>query len=125
MRDAKDKNETYSRTYIYRKYIEAMNTIIIYTTHPNLKTAKKIVASLLKLRLIACANFFPIQSAYWWKNKIKHSKEIVSVMKTSRKNWATVKSEIIKQHPYQTPCVMKIDVEANAEFTVWINQETK
>lgn len=102
-----------------------MELIIIYTTHPNLKTAKKISAALLKSRLVACVNFFPIQSAYWWKGKILNSKEIAAIMKTSKKNWAKIKSAIIKLHPYKTPCILKIAVEANEEFASWINQETK
>lgn len=102
-----------------------MKFIIIYTAHPNLKTAKKIAASLLKRRLIACANFFPIQSAYWWKNKIINSKEIVSIVKTSRNNWTKIQSEIIKLHPYQTPCILKIEVEANEDYESWINKEIR
>ncbi|MBU0619585.1 divalent-cation tolerance protein CutA, partial [Patescibacteria group bacterium] len=57
-----------------------MGVIIIYITHPDLKTAKKIVASLMQSRLVACGNFFPIQSSYWWKGKIENSKEIVSIV---------------------------------------------
>ncbi|MBU4257244.1 divalent cation tolerance protein CutA [Patescibacteria group bacterium] len=34
-----------------------MGFIIIYITYPDLKTAKKIVASLMESRLIACGNF--------------------------------------------------------------------
>lgn len=102
-----------------------MNTVIIYTTFPNLKTAKTISAELLKSRLIACANFFPIQSAYWWKNKITNSKEIATIMKTSKKNWVKVKSAIIKLHPYKTPCILKIEVEANEDYAAWINAETR
>lgn len=103
-------------------YHTNMNTIIIYTTYPNLKIAQKISAKLLKNRLVACANFSPIQSVYWWKGKITNSKEIVTVMKTGQKNWAKVKSVIIKFHPYKTPCILKIEVEANENYAAWIKQ---
>jgi len=66
--------------------IKNMGFIIIYITHPDLKTAKKIVASLMKSRLIACGNFFSIQNTYWWKGKIENSKEVVSIVKTKKKN---------------------------------------
>lgn len=102
-----------------------MGVIIIYITHPDLKTAKKIVASLMQSRLVACGNFFPIQSSYWWKGKIENSKEIVSIVKTKTKNWAKVKSEIIKLHPYKTPCIIKLNVEANDDYEFWINNEVK
>lgn len=103
-------------------YHTNMNTIIIYTTYPNLTTAKTISAKLLKNRLIACANFSPIQSAYWRKGKITNSKEIAAIMKTSQKNWAKVKSAIIKLHPYKIPCILKIEAEANEDYAAWIKQ---
>ncbi|MBU1987621.1 divalent-cation tolerance protein CutA [Patescibacteria group bacterium] len=102
-----------------------MGVIIIYITHPDLKTAKKIVASLMQNRLVACGNFFPIQSSYWWKGKIENSKEIVSIVKTKKKNWEKVKSEVIKLHPYETPCIIKLDVEANEDYESWVNNEVK
>lgn len=102
-----------------------MGFIIIYITHPDLKTAKKIVVSLMKDRLIACGNFFPINSIYWWKGKIENSKEIVSIVKTKTENWEKVKSAVVKLHPYETPCIMKTDVEANDDYESWINKEVK
>jgi periplasmic divalent cation tolerance protein len=102
-----------------------MGFIIIYVTHPNLKTAKKIATSLMKSRLIACANFFPIQNTYWWKGKIENGKEIVSILKTKTKNWEKVKAVIIKLHPYETPCIIKMNVKANNDYELWINNETR
>ncbi|HBV57751.1 MAG TPA: divalent-cation tolerance protein CutA [Candidatus Magasanikbacteria bacterium] len=102
-----------------------MGFIIIYITYPNLKIAKKIVTALMESRLIACGNFFPIQNTYWWKGKIENSKEVVSIVKTKKKNWEKVKSAIIKLHPYKTPCIMKINVEAGDDYESWINKEVK
>lgn len=28
-------------------------------------------------------------------------------------------------HPYETPCMMKLDVESNASYAKWIKNETK
>ena len=102
-----------------------MGFIIIYITYPDLKTAKKIVASLMESRLIACGNFFPIQNTYWWKGKIENSKEVVSIVKTKTKNYKKVKSAVIKLHPYKTPCIIKIDVKANDDYELWINKEVR
>jgi periplasmic divalent cation tolerance protein len=102
-----------------------MGFIIIYITHPDLKTAKKIVASLMESRLIACGNFFPIQNTYWWKGKIRNSKEIVSIVKTKKNNWEKVKSAVINLHPYETPCIIKIPVTANNDYELWINKESR
>ena len=73
-----------------------MTFIIIYVTHKNLEDAQKIAFHLLKRKFISCVNFFPIKSAYWWKDKIENSKEVVSLLKTKKGNWEKVKSEIKK-----------------------------
>jgi periplasmic divalent cation tolerance protein len=102
-----------------------MKFILVYVTHKNLKSAKKVAEVLLRKRLIACVNYFPIESAYWWKGKIENSKEIVSLLKTKKENWAKVKKEIEKIHPYETPCIMKLDVESNSDYAKWIKDETE
>lgn len=102
-----------------------MAIILVYVTHSNLNDAKKIVAKLIEKKLIACANFFPITSSYFWNNKVNNSKEVVSLLKTKKENWLKVKKEIKKLHKYDTPCIIKIDVKANKEFENWINKETQ
>ncbi len=100
-----------------------MSFIIIYITHKNLKEAKKVVTYLLQKKLITCANFFPIKSSYWWKNKIENSNEIVTIVKTKKEEWKKVKSEVKKIHPYEVPCIMKFNVESNKEYESWIKNK--
>lgn len=100
-----------------------MGFIIIYITHKDMKSAKKVIDELLNVHLIACANFLPIQASYWWKGNIEDSKEVVSLVKTKKRNWEKVKSAVTKIHPYETPCIMKMDVEANNDYESWINKE--
>jgi periplasmic divalent cation tolerance protein len=102
-----------------------MELIMIYITYPSMEEAKKIVHHLLEKKLISCANFFPVKSSFWWKGKIDSSEEIVSICKTKKENWEKVKSEVKKLHSYETPCILKIDAEANKEFSEWVNSETK
>lgn len=102
-----------------------MKFIIIYITHANMKEAKKVAVALLKKKLIACVNYFPIESAYWWHGKVTNAKEIVSLVKTRKENWARVKKAVEAMHPYETPCIMKIEVESNKSYADWIEKETK
>lgn len=102
-----------------------MAFIIIYVTHSTLKNAKKVAEHLLNKKFIACVNYFPITSSYWWGNKLEKSKEYVSLLKTKETNWNKVQSEIKKLHPYKTPCIMKMKVTANSDYESWINKETK
>lgn len=112
-----------------------MKFIIIYITHSNLKEAKKVAEALLEKKLVACVNYFPIESSYWWpasttlqrgeKGKITNAKEIVSLVKTKKENWTKVKKAVEAMHPYETPCIMKMEVESNKSYADWINKETK
>jgi periplasmic divalent cation tolerance protein len=102
-----------------------MKFIIIYITHADMKEAKKVAEALLRDKLIACANYFPIESAYWWKGEITNAEEIVSIVKTRMSNWAKVKKAIEAIHPYEIPCIMKFEVEANKAYADWVRTETK
>lgn len=99
--------------------------ILIYITYPNKEEAKKIVKHLLKKKLIACANIFPVESFYHWKGKMKSGKEFVSLLKASDANWERIQEEVKQLHSYGVPCIIKINAEANAEFEEWVEAESQ
>jgi len=102
-----------------------MTMILVYITTPNKKEAGKIIRHLLEKRLIACANIFPVKSLYRWKGKIAKGNEFVAIAKAPAKNYAAIKKETAKIHPYEIPCIIKISAAANPEFSRWIEEETK
>lgn len=102
-----------------------MKFILIYTTHKNIVEAEKITDHLLNEKLIACANLFPITSTYHWKGSIETAQEIVAILKTRIEHWDAVKKYIEENHPYETPCIIKlVEVEANDSYASWIQAET-
>lgn len=102
-----------------------MSFIFVYVTNPSKKEARRIAIHLLKKKLIACANIFPMDSAYWWKGRVEKGKEYVAIFKTKKENWGKVKDEIKKIHPYTVPCITKINVEANKEYEDWLKSVVK
>ena len=99
--------------------------IIIYVTHPDKKSAEKISNLLLEKRYIACANIHNMQSSYWWQGAVQREDEYVSILKTRKENWLIVKSTIEEVHIYDTPCIMKMEVDANEAYVNWIKEMTK
>ena len=97
---------------------------LIYITCKDKAEAKKISKYLLKKKLIACANFFPINSMYWWKGKLQDDKEFLLLAKTTKKNASKVKKEVKKLHSYDIPCILEIDVDGNKEFIDWVDRVT-
>jgi len=98
--------------------------ILIYITCKDNKEAKTISKALLEKKLVACTNIHPIESMYWWKNKIQDEKEEVIIAKTIEKNYEKIKQEVKKLHSYDIPCIIKISAEANKEYNDWIDRET-
>ena len=101
-----------------------MDLFFIYITNPSQEEAKKIARHLLEKRLIACANFFPITSLYWWEGKITDDSECVMIAKTAKEKWDAVKAEVEKMHPYQVPCIVALPAESNTKFGQWLKEQT-
>lgn len=93
---------------------------LLYVANPDRKTAKKMALQLLKKRLAACTNCFPIESTYRWKGKIERGKEWVLMVKT--KKAAAAEKEIKRIHPYSVPCIIRLSVSANREYEKWLKK---
>ncbi len=95
---------------------------LLYVTHPDEQTAKTLSQRLLEEKLVACANIFPIQSAYWWEGAVQSEGEWVSILKTTLEAHPRVEQRLLEMHPYDTPCVLKIEVSANTAYEQWIRE---
>lgn len=102
-----------------------MELILVYVTHSNEEEAKKISDHLIKYKMIACANIFPITSVYIWEGQAVSDGEFVSILKTRKENWTIVKEEVEKMHPYELPCIIKINIKANKKYKEWIYEMTQ
>lgn len=97
--------------------------ITIYTTCSDMKEAKKIGEHLVKKHLVACANYFPVDSAYEWKGAIKNGKEVALLLKTFANLYDRVKEEIIKMHSYDVPVISATKVERiNRSYLEWLEK---
>ncbi|RJQ17605.1 divalent-cation tolerance protein CutA [Candidatus Woesearchaeota archaeon] len=102
------------------------NLSFIYITAASKEEAKKIAGHLLKKKLIGCANIYEnVTSLYPWKGKVAEEKECVLIAKTVASNYEKVKKEVEKIHSYTTPCIIKIDVDANKKYADWLKKEMK
>lgn len=98
---------------------------LIYITCKDEEEAEKISMHLLKKRLIACANVFPIKSMYRWKGKIENQKEAAILAKSLEKNFSKIKKDVSRLHSYKIPCILKIDAAANEGYGNWVEKEVK
>ena len=97
--------------------------IIIYSTFFNKKEAKKIVGELLKKKLVKCVNLFPIESVYYWKQKVNQGKEVAAIIKTEKKNFRKIEKFLLENHSYSEPCIIEIPIgRVTEKYLNWIKK---
>ena len=92
---------------------------LFYTPCPSHTEAQKIATHLLEQKLIACAQIIPVTSMYWWDGKIANDNEYVLIAKTLESVCSQITQEIEKLHPYDIPCIMKLQMLVNEKYLAW------
>ena len=98
---------------------------MVYVACKDNEEAEKISNHLLKKRLIACANTFPVKSIYRWKNKINKDNEIVVLAKSLKEKRQDIIKDVKAIHSYDVPCIEFFETSANKEYESWVKEETK
>jgi periplasmic divalent cation tolerance protein len=97
--------------------------LLLISTCPSEEEANRIAKALLKQKLIACANIFPIRSIYWWKGKLEESKEFLLIMKTLEESLEEVERRIRLLHPYEIPEIIALSVaKVSRDYEDWIGR---
>ncbi len=95
-----------------------------YVTVPTKAVAATVARSAVESKLAACSNVLgPVTSTYRWNGKIEHSKEFVLLLKTTEANYGDLQKLILEHHPYENPCVIRIDIaDGSPAYLNWIAQ---
>ncbi len=104
-----------------------MNAIVVLTTTETIEQAEKIARTLIEQELAACVQILPpMTSIYRWQGQIEKATEHLILIKTLRDSYAQVESAIKTTHPYQTPEIIALPVEAGAkDYLAWLVQSVK
>jgi periplasmic divalent cation tolerance protein len=88
--------------------------------------ADAIVEALLADHLIACGQRTgPIHSRYWWEGRREEADEWLVLMKTRADLAPAVVDAITRQHPYETPEVVTLELVGGApDYLGWIDEVT-
>lgn len=99
--------------------------IVVMVTCGSRAEAKKIALAVVKARLAACANVMasPVQSIYRWKGKVETAKEVLLVLKSTRKRFSALEREIRRLHTYDTPEIIAVPIVAgSAAYLQWMEE---
>ena len=99
----------------------------LYVTASSTEEAQMIAKTLVRERLVACANILgEIQSVYWWDGAVQNDDEVALILKTRKGLVSQVSQRIVALHSYECPCVVALDVsDGNQDYLKWIVKETQ
>lgn len=102
--------------------VEYMTLCIIQSTCDSSENAEGLAKKLLEAKLAACVQICgPIESRYWWQNKIQSDTEWEIRVKTTQKKSADVFECIKTHHPYEIPEILEIPIEkASEDYRNWV-----
>ncbi|MEM9566848.1 MAG: divalent-cation tolerance protein CutA [Cyanobacteria bacterium P01_E01_bin.34] len=97
----------------------------VSTTTSTCADAERLATILLESRLVACAQIIgPVTSWYWWKGTLETATEWQCLLKTSRLLYASVKTQILRHHSYETPEIIAVPVvDGTREYLDWLREQ--
>jgi periplasmic divalent cation tolerance protein len=104
-----------------------MASILVLMTASSEDEARKIAQLLLEKHLIACANILgPVESRFWWREKIEVAKEYYVLMKSDEKLFKKLSETIKKMHSYDVPEILAVPiVKGWQQYFRWLKASLK
>jgi periplasmic divalent cation tolerance protein len=104
-----------------------MKYLMVITTTPDKKTARKISKILIEKSLAGCCQITgPIESHYVWKNRAEISKEYLCFIKTSKEKYKNIEKAIKDNHPYEVPEIIAFNITKGLKsYFDWLNEHIK
>ncbi|HEV2317133.1 MAG TPA: divalent-cation tolerance protein CutA [Thermoplasmata archaeon] len=94
---------------------------LVYSAVPDEATAARLGLGAVERRLAACANWWPIASAYWWKGQLERPDERALWFKTSPKKLGALFRYLEREHPYEVPDILEVQVSrAHEPYIAWM-----
>jgi len=99
---------------------------LVYLTCSGHEQAQKIAETLVKEKLCACVNYFPINSVYYWKEQLVKDQEIGMMLKTTAPMVEKIIERIKELHSYEVPAIFSLNMEkGNPDFLKWIKDSVQ
>tara|TARA_R110002096_G_scaffold152507_1_gene315606 strand:+ start:393 stop:761 length:369 start_codon:yes stop_codon:yes gene_type:complete len=97
----------------------------IYMTAESEDVAVHMSTTLVKERLVACANINTgTRSIYEWDGIIQLENEVTVVMKTITAHVDQIVARVKEMHSYQVPCITVTDImHGNPEYLEWVYKQ--
>lgn len=96
----------------------------VETTLPDRETTQRVAREILEERLASCAQWWPIESEYWWNGKLETSKEFLLVLKTTLGRTAELQRRLQELHPHEVPYIAAVALQhVSPTYAQWTARE--
>jgi len=103
------------------------DAIQVATTTAEKQDAEALAQAVLERRLGACVQLSgPIESRYWWNNRLETAAEWMLIIKTCRDLYKPLEKLLLELHPYDQPEIIATPiVEVSAGYLKWLHEQVK
>lgn len=102
----------------------AEEALLVYSTFPDLETARRIGTLLVEEKLAACVNLVPqIESIYRWQGAVETGAEVLALIKSTTWKYQLLEARLLELHPYEVPEIVSVRIEGGyPAYLNWIEQ---
>ncbi|MGA9139793.1 MAG: divalent-cation tolerance protein CutA [Methanocella sp.] len=97
----------------------------VYVTAKDADEARSIARALVEERLVACVNYWPVTSMFYWEGRMDECSEVAMLCKTRTALVPDVIKRVKELHSYEVPCITSWKIAAGSEgYLDWVGRET-
>ena len=99
--------------------------VAVLVTAPSEPVAVELARGAVSAGLAACGNLVPgVRSISAWQGEICDDAEVLIVFKTTRDGFEALRGHIVDAHPYDTPEVIALPVDAgHLPYLTWVRDQ--
>src|SRR5215510_2279201 len=105
----------------------AAEALVVLTTMEKQEDGARLAALLVERELAACVQILPpMVSISRWQGAIERANEVLLLIKTTAAAYPLLETTIKENHPYQTPELVALPVEAGSDdYLNWLAAAVK
>src|SRR5262245_14091381 len=106
---------------------DTVDALVVLTTLEKQEDGERLATLLVEAALAACVQIMPsMTSIYRWQGAVERANEVLLLIKTTRAAYPRLETTIKENHPYQTPEIIALPVEAGSEeYLSWLAASVK
>jgi periplasmic divalent cation tolerance protein len=96
---------------------------VVLVTVASFEQGKAIAHALVREKLAACVNIYPISSVYMWQDKVNQDSEHQLTIKTDLNKFARLAEKIQELHDYEVPEIIALPIVAGSQsYLSWLDK---